>query len=72
LQELPSSRRTGLLDRSAHLRLFMRREIVQYDDITGAQRGLILNFNVSALKSGVRRVDHPDRYTRGPKDFSFS
>jgi len=47
-------------------------QLITYLKLTGCPAGLIINFNVSALKSGVRRVDHPDRYTKGPKDFSCS
>ncbi|RPI50183.1 MAG: GxxExxY protein, partial [Acidobacteria bacterium] len=38
-------------------------QVITYLKLTGCPTGLIMNFNVSALKSGIRRVDHPDRYT---------
>ncbi|RPI52481.1 MAG: GxxExxY protein [Acidobacteria bacterium] len=46
-------------------------QVITYLKLTGCPAGLIMNFNVSALKSGIRRVDHPDRYTRKPRRFSW-
>jgi len=39
-------------------------QAVTYLKLTGCLAGLLLNFNVPALKDGLRRVDHPERYVR--------
>jgi hypothetical protein len=31
--------------------------------------GLLLNFNVTVMKTGVNRLDHPDLYTPKKKEF---
>jgi len=28
------------------------------------RRGLLMNFNSTALRAGLRRLDHPDRYVK--------
>ena len=30
----------------------------------GYPAGLLMNFNSTTLKAGLRRLDHPDRYVR--------
>ena len=35
-----------------------------YLKLTGCDAGLLLNFNVTALRAGVRRLTHPDLYSR--------
>ncbi len=42
-------------------------QVITYLKLTGCPAGLIMNFNVSSLRTGIRRVDHPDRYTKKPK-----
>ncbi len=42
-------------------------QVITYLKLTNCPAGLIMNFNVSLLKNGIRRVDHPDRYVRKPK-----
>ena len=37
-------------------------QVITYLKLTDCPAGLIMNFNVSLLKNGIRRVDHPDRY----------
>jgi GxxExxY protein len=39
-------------------------QVITYLRLTDCPAGLIMNFNVVLLKNGIRRVDHPDRYTR--------
>jgi hypothetical protein len=41
-----------------------------YLKLTDCPVGLLLNFNVAVMKSGVKRLDHPDLYTRKKKEFS--
>jgi GxxExxY protein len=37
-------------------------QMITYLKLTGCRVGLIINFNMSLLKDGVRHVDHPDIY----------
>jgi len=37
-------------------------QLVTYLKLTGHPAGLLMNFNVTALKYGLRRAEHPDRY----------
>jgi GxxExxY protein len=39
-------------------------QVITYLKLTGCRAGLLLNFNVSSLRAGVRRLNHPDRYQR--------
>jgi len=39
-------------------------QLVTYLKLTGHPVGLLMNFNVTALKSGLRRADHPARYVK--------
>jgi GxxExxY protein len=39
-----------------------RAQLVTYLKLTGHPAGLLMNFNVPSLRSGLRRADHPDRY----------
>ena len=42
-------------------------QVVTYLKLTGYPAGLLINFNVTTLRAGLKRVDHPDRYVRkGP------
>jgi GxxExxY protein len=36
---------------------------ITYLKLSDCPAGLLLNFNVTAMKRGVRRLDHPDLYT---------
>jgi len=38
-------------------------QVIAYLKLSDCPAGLLLNFNVTAMKRGVRRVDHPDLYT---------
>jgi len=39
-------------------------QVITYLKLIGRPAGLLMNFNMTTLKAGVRRVDHPDRYRR--------
>lgn len=39
-------------------------QVMTYLKLTGYPAGLLLNFNVTSLRSGLRRLDHPDRYVK--------
>lgn len=39
-------------------------QVITYVKLAGAEAGLILNFNATTLRAGLRRVDHPDVYAR--------
>jgi GxxExxY protein len=37
-------------------------QVITYLKLTGCPAGLLLNFNATTLRAGLRRLDHPDRY----------
>ena len=37
-------------------------QLITYLKLTNLPAGLLMNFNDTTLKAGLRRVDHPDRY----------
>lgn len=39
-------------------------QVITYLRLTGFPAGLLMNFNTTAIRAGLRRVDHPDRYVR--------
>lgn len=39
-------------------------QIITYLKLTGCPAGLLLNFNSTSLRSGLRRLDHPDIYAQ--------
>jgi len=39
-------------------------QVLTYLRLTGCPAGLLMNFNVTALRVGLRRLDHPDRYVK--------
>jgi len=43
-------------------------QVVTYLKLTGFPAGLLLNFNVTSLRSGLHRLDHPDIYVRKLKE----
>jgi GxxExxY protein len=43
-------------------------QVITYLKLANYPVGLLMNFNVMSLRSGLRRLDHPDRYSRS--DFS--
>ena len=39
-------------------------QVITYLKLTGCPAGLLLNFNGTTLRAGLKRLDHPDRYVR--------
>lgn len=39
-------------------------QVLTYLKLTGYPAGLLMNFNVTSLRAGLRRLDHPDRYVK--------
>ena len=39
-------------------------QVISYLKLTDAPAGLLLNFNVTSMRSGVRRLDRPDLYAQ--------
>lgn len=39
-------------------------QVITYLKLTGLPAGLLMNFNAPALKAGLKRLDHPDRYVK--------
>src|SRR5688500_349355 len=39
-------------------------QVITYLKLSECPAGLLLNFNVTTMKAGVKRLDHPELYTR--------
>jgi GxxExxY protein len=39
-------------------------QVITYLKLTGCPAGLLLNFNATTLKAGLKRLDHPDLYQK--------
>jgi len=39
-------------------------QVITYLKLTGLPAGLLMNFNETTLKAGLKRLDHPDRYAK--------
>jgi GxxExxY protein len=39
-------------------------QVITYLKLTGYPVGLLMNFNATSLRSGLRRLEHPDLYGR--------
>ena len=39
-------------------------QVITYLKLTGHPVGLLLNFNVTSLRMGLKRLVHPDRYVK--------
>ena len=39
-------------------------QVITYLRLTGHPAGLLINFNETTLRAGLKRLDHPDRYAR--------
>jgi len=39
-------------------------QVMTYLKISGYPAGLLMNFNSTTLRAGLRRLDHPDRYVK--------
>lgn len=37
-------------------------QVITYLKLSGCPVGLLLNFNATSLRAGLRRLEHPDRY----------
>jgi GxxExxY protein len=45
-------------------------QVITYLKIGGYPAGLLMNFNSTTLKAGLKRLDHPDRYVKKIKETS--
>ena len=43
-------------------------QVITYLNLSGHPAGLLLNFNSTSLRSGLRSLDHPDLYRRRVRD----
>ena len=43
-------------------------QVITYLKLTDCPAGLLLNFNVTSMRNGVRRLDHPNLYTPKSKE----
>ena len=39
-------------------------QVITYLKLTGAPIGLLFNFNSTTIRSGMKRLEHPDGYTK--------
>ena len=39
-------------------------QVITYLKLTGCPAGLLMNFNATTLKAGLRRLTHPDRFVK--------
>jgi GxxExxY protein len=39
-------------------------QVITYLKISGHPAGLLMNFNATTLRAGLKRLDHPDRYVK--------
>jgi GxxExxY protein len=47
-----------------HLHPVHLAQVITYLKLTGYPAGLLMNFNSTSLRAGLRRLDHPDRYAK--------
>jgi GxxExxY protein len=47
-----------------HLHPIHLAQVITYLKLTGYPAGLLMNFNSTALRAGLKRLDHPDRYVK--------
>jgi GxxExxY protein len=47
-----------------HLHPVHSAQVLTYLKLSGCPAGLLMNFNATSLRSGLRRLDHPDIYER--------
>jgi GxxExxY protein len=43
-------------------------QVITYLKLTGCPAGLLMNFNATTLRAGLKRLDHPDRYVSKSPD----
>ena len=51
-----------------HLQPVCLAQVITYLKITGYPAGLLMNFNCTSLRAGLRRVDRPDLYVKKAVD----
>jgi GxxExxY protein len=39
-------------------------QVITYLKLTGYPAGLLMNFNTTSLRAGLKRLDHPGRFAR--------
>lgn len=39
-------------------------QVISYLKLTGCPAGLLLNFNTTTIRAGIKRLNHPDEYAR--------
>ena len=39
-------------------------QVITYLKLTGCPAGLLMNFNATTLRAGLKRLSHPDRYVK--------
>jgi GxxExxY protein len=44
-------------------------QVITYLKLTGCPAGLLINFNNTTLRAGLRRLDHPERYGKVPRPY---
>lgn len=44
-------------------------QVITYLKASGCPSGLLLNFNVTAMTAGIKRLEHPEMYTLKKKSF---
>jgi GxxExxY protein len=44
-------------------------QVITYLKLSDCPAGLLLNFNVTSMRAGIKRLDHPDFYTPKKKRF---
>jgi len=42
-------------------------QVITYLKLTGFPAGLLMNFNATTLRAGLKRIDHPDKYIPKPR-----
>jgi GxxExxY protein len=47
-----------------HLHPIHLAQVITYLKLTGYPAGLLMNFNATTLRTGLKRLDHPDRYMK--------
>jgi GxxExxY protein len=53
-----------------HLHPIHLAQVITYLKLTGYPAGLLMNFNSTTLRAGLKRLDHPDRYVKKTPDRS--
>lgn len=51
-----------------HLNAVCLAQVITYLKISGYPAGLLMNFNATTLRAGLKRLDHPDRYVKKARE----